>query len=366
MFEEDSTWWSREVDLSREKELRKALFGTEKKKQKKKKKEKKERTQGKKAPAERTLVEPEPSSALDASSVCQREKHQPSCNQRPHKTAKKKKKSLKKASTLSHQHGEESSLCEPEDQTISHEASSLLPARKKRKTTCNGGTAKEASAPLATRPQSSKALSKLEGAQFRWINEQLYTMTSQQARELFEKEEDLFVAYHRGFAAQAAKWPLNPLDKVVGFVRQLPSEAVVADFGCGEAVLARSVPQTVHSFDFVACNDRVTACDMAHVPLAGSSVDVCVFCLSLMGTNVSEFIAEARRVLKREGTLLVCEVESRFPSLKEFLQKVKTMGFTLVSKETVGKMFLFLNFTLHSKKTPLPIIELRPCMYKKR
>ena len=53
-------------------------------------------------------LEPEPSSALDASSVCQREKHQSSCNQRPHKTAKKKKKSLKKASTLSHQHEEES------------------------------------------------------------------------------------------------------------------------------------------------------------------------------------------------------------------------------------------------------------------
>lgn len=40
---------------------------------------------------------------------------------------------------------------------------------------------------------------------------------------------------------------------------------MVADFGCGDAKLARSVPQKVHSFDLVALNDSVTACDMSHV-----------------------------------------------------------------------------------------------------
>ncbi len=39
---------------------------------------------------------------------------------------------------------------------------------------------------------------------------------------------------------------------------------VIADFGCGEARLARALPSfTVHSFDFVALNERVTECDMA-------------------------------------------------------------------------------------------------------
>ena len=40
---------------------------------------------------------------------------------------------------------------------------------------------------------------------------------------------------------------------------------MVADLGCGEAKLARTVKQRVHSFDLVAANDSVTACDMAHV-----------------------------------------------------------------------------------------------------
>ena len=89
--------------------------------------------------------------------------------------------------------------------------------------------------------------------------------------------------------------------------------------GCGEARLARSLPNTVHSFDLVAANDQVTASDIAHVPLTDSSVDVVVFCLSLMGTNLKDFIFEASRILKVGGTLKIAELESRFViNLKQF------------------------------------------------
>ena len=53
-------------------------------------------------------------------------------------------------------------------------------------------------------------------------------------------------------------------------------QAVIADMGCGEGRLARSVPNTVHSFDLVAANDSVTACDIAHVPLEDNCVDTVV------------------------------------------------------------------------------------------
>ena len=48
----------------------------------------------------------------------------------------------------------------------------------------------------------------------------------------------------------------------------------------------------------VAVNSMVTACDMAHVPLKDASVDVAVFCLSLMGRICAIFSKEAFRVLK--------------------------------------------------------------------
>lgn len=79
-----------------------------------------------------------------------------------------------------------------------------------------------------------------------------------------------------------------------------PTDNVIADFGCGEALLAASVPHKVHSFDFIAVNDTVKACDMAHTPLLANSVHVVVFCLSLMGSNLSDYIIEANRVLKNK------------------------------------------------------------------
>jgi ribosomal RNA-processing protein 8 len=68
--------------------------------------------------------------------------------------------------------------------------------------------------------------------------------------------------------------------------------------GCGEAKISSSVPNKVHSFDLVAANESVVACDISSVPLEDNSVDITIFCLSLMGTNVQDFLKEANRILK--------------------------------------------------------------------
>lgn len=68
--------------------------------------------------------------------------------------------------------------------------------------------------------------------------------------------------------------------------------------GCGEAALSRRVAQTVRSFDLVASAPGVEACDMAHTPLLADSVHVAVYCLALMGTDLTQYLLEANRVLK--------------------------------------------------------------------
>jgi ribosomal RNA-processing protein 8 len=210
--------------------------------------------------------------------------------------------------------------------------------------------------------------SKMEGARFRWINEQLYTTTGHQAKQMFDEDPSLFDIYHTGFSTQVSKWPLNPLEKIIAYVKSLPPDFVVADFGCGEAMLSQSVPHTVHSFDLVAANSHVIACDMAHVPLARCSVDVVVFCLSLMGSNVSDFVREARRVLKKGGLLKICEIASRIDSIEDFVGSVESFGFNLIRKDTISKMFLDFEFKVtavaHSSSTPS--IHLNPCIYKRR
>jgi ribosomal RNA-processing protein 8 len=113
----------------------------------------------------------------------------------------------------------------------------------------------------------------------------------------------------------------------------------------GDAQLAKAVKNKVFSLDLVACDDSVIACNMAHVsslsapgflnflesapeqhdqvgwtlrvmqslcclyqtPLETASIDVAVFCLSLMGVDYSSFLKEAYRVLKIRFCLtMVC------------------------------------------------------------
>ena len=216
----------------------------------------------------------------------------------------------------------------------------------------------------------SKVARKIEGARFRWINEQLYTTTGHKAKEMFDEDPTLFDVYHSGFATQVSKWPLNPLDKIIAYVQSLPTNFVIADFGCGEARLAQSVPHSVHSFDLVAANSHITACDMAHVPLFNQSVDIVIFCLSLMGRNVSDFIQEARRVLKRKGLLKICEIVSRIDSVEDFITNVELFGFKLLKMDTISKMFLEFEFRVKAKQEgntdTLPNIHLNPCIYKRR
>ncbi|KAI3988735.1 hypothetical protein MKX01_001507 [Papaver californicum] len=112
-------------------------------------------------------------------------------------------------------------------------------------------------------------------------------------------------------------------------------------------------------------------------PLASSSVDVEVFCLSLMGTNFPSYLTEAHRVLNSSGWLLIAEVRSRFDpnnggtAPDGFLKAVCDLGFTLTSKDYSNKMFLLFFFKKKKEKRKSKNKEvewptLKPCLYKRR
>eukprot|EP00124_Ichthyophonus_hoferi_P004352 Ihof_evm2s468 gene=Ihof_evmTU2s468 len=171
------------------------------------------------------------------------------------------------------------------------------------------------------------AAKKLEGSRFRWVNEQLYTSDSNNAVKLMAETPELFNAYHKGFRSQVAGWSHNPVDVIITYLNRLPSTYIVGDFGCGEAKIGATARQKVHSFDLVAANDTVTACDIAHVPLPKASLDVAVYCLALMGTNYIDFLRESHRVLKPKGILKIAEVSSRIPDPARFASILTTLGF---------------------------------------
>ncbi|PRP78834.1 putative ribosomal RNA-processing protein [Planoprotostelium fungivorum] len=207
----------------------------------------------------------------------------------------------------------------------------------------------------------------LAGGKFRILNEQLYTTTGGTAFNMFSKDPSLFHAYHSGFASQVERWPSNPVDYFISYIKLCPKNKVIADFGCGEAKLSASVPHKVHSFDLVAVNDRVTACNMAQVPLKNSTVDIAIFSLSLMGTDYIKFLSEAHRVLKIGGELKIAEVKSRIENVSNFVEELRKMGFNPTHKDETNTMFVLLDF-IKSDRRPNNNVNyvLKPCRYKKR
>eukprot|EP01095_Lingulamoeba_sp_RSL-Kostka_P000849 TRINITY_DN1111_c0_g1_i1.p1 TRINITY_DN1111_c0_g1~~TRINITY_DN1111_c0_g1_i1.p1 ORF type:complete len:404 (-),score=101.95 TRINITY_DN1111_c0_g1_i1:48-1259(-) len=224
-------------------------------------------------------------------------------------------------------------------------------------------------------------VNRLKGSYFRMLNEQLYTNKSNLSFDLFQKDPSLFDMYHEGFSSQVEKWPVNPVDIFIKFLKkqltQLPERHLnIGDFGCGEAIIAKALDNsnlenyTIHSFDLVAVNKYITACDVKNVPLDDGCLDYAIFSLALMGTNWIDFIKEANRVLKQDGCLKIAEVKSRIDDNERFVEALESLGFEYQNKDEENKMFILFDLKKIKNTNEEECNEidftLQPCIYKRR
>ncbi|EDV98391.1 ribosomal RNA-processing protein 8 [Drosophila grimshawi] len=232
--------------------------------------------------------------------------------------------------------------------------------------------AMEEQAAEAAPPQAklaNKLQSELFAGRFRYINEQLYTTHSKKADKIFSTDSGAFEAYHAGYRQQVQKWPSNPLERIIKMIKRLPKTAIIGDFGCGDGKLAQSVPHKVYSMDLVAARTDIISCNITKTPLQPLSLDVAVFCLSLMGTNLGDYLLEANRVLKLHGNLYIAEIQSRFEDVREFVRLLKDCGFELIKKDVAINYFYFFHFRKMrhvGKDVKLKPFSLKPCLYRKR
>ncbi|KAJ5175955.1 uncharacterized protein N7482_001832 [Penicillium canariense] len=242
-------------------------------------------------------------------------------------------------------------------------------------------TTTSATSSLAAPPTTNATLTPLQQAmrqklissRFRHLNETLYTTDSSKAVELFNANPELFDEYHAGFSRQVKEsWPSNPVDGYIQAIRRrgavpvpkrgkpLPNKALplprrpngvcsIADLGCGDAALARNLTPSakklnlkLNSYDLQAPDPLITKADISKLPVEDGSVDVTIFCLSLMGTNWVSFVEEAWRVLRGDGKgeCWVSEVKSRFGKVtrkKSMIGAQKPLSKTQQKKQKKSK-----------------------------
>jgi superfamily II DNA or RNA helicase len=176
--------------------------------------------------------------------------------------------------------------------------------------------------------------------------------------ERLQANPEEWANYHTLYRQARKDWAVVPYEEMVRWCQQR-SGYVIGDFGCGEAKLAEAVSDrhTVYSFDHVAVNDDVLACDMAHVPLEDEALDVAIFSLSLMGANFTDYVREAYRTLKLDGQLHVIEATSRFTDRDQFAKALELLGFAILTVEDKWK-FTHIR-ALKTERKPHEDVELR-------
>lgn len=167
----------------------------------------------------------------------------------------------------------------------------------------------------------------------RWSNSYSHTNF-----ERLQRNPEEWMQYHTLYQKARQDWLVTPYREAIKWL-QKRSGLVIADFGCGEALIAKEIvdQHTIHSFDFIAINNSVVECDMSHVPLEDACLDVAIFNLSLMGINISDYIREAARTLKLDGQLLIYEVNSHFRNLQGFIHGLESSGFKIIENTEVWK-----------------------------
>jgi len=151
------------------------------------------------------------------------------------------------------------------------------------------------------------------------------TTKSSTMHKEFTDNPDSWRRYHALRNERMGSWEEIPYEYIATKIKDVRD--VVADFGCGENLFKDCIPNNqVYSFDHVAIDDTVIACDMKETRLDSESIDVTVFSLALWGTNSDDYIKESYRILRRKGVIYIAEPSKNYETLEEQEKLIGTLN----------------------------------------
>ena len=166
-----------------------------------------------------------------------------------------------------------------------------------------------------------------------WNNSRSFT-----TNQKIKNNPDIWKHYHQLFEERKKTWTVVPTSELIKYFK-VRDGLEIGDFGCGKALLHERLSEkhVVHSFDHYSFNKHVTACDISKTPLNDKQIDVAIYSLSMMGTNIADYVKEANRTLKLDGRLFIIEASIRFKDMIQFKRQLIQFGFDHLSVKEIGK-----------------------------
>ena len=175
------------------------------------------------------------------------------------------------------------------------------------------------------------------------MNARINTAYSRTTHDRLQQQPEEWYLYHSLYREARQNWAEIPYEKIATSLKRR-LDWTIGDFGCGEAQLATLLPNKVYSFDYVAINDTVMACDTTRTPLDDATLDVVVYSLSLMGLNYADYLKEAQRTLRFGDFLKIAEPISRWADIRsELLSVIAEAGFLIVGQVEESGQFFYID-----------------------
>jgi len=152
------------------------------------------------------------------------------------------------------------------------------------------------------------------------LHQKYKTMTSQNLNTEFKEYPEKWKEYHKISKDNEESFPEEeiPRNKMIKYLENLPGkkQKIIADLGCGFADINQHFKDNsrfkFHNFDHHSANELVVSRDIKNTKLEDYSVDISILSLAMWGSNCSDYITEAYRILDTGGTLLIGEPFKRW------------------------------------------------------
>ncbi len=173
---------------------------------------------------------------------------------------------------------------------------------------------------------------------FSKMNNRWYASGSESTHARLASNPEEWAHYHTMYRQIRESWPVVPYKEEIRWLSEREGH-VIGDFGCGEALIARSRPKTAirstasTTWRWAAAWSPATSRTCRSKT---SSLDVAIFCLSLMGANFTDYVREAHRCLRLDGWLHIWEPASYFDDVTKFCSQLGRLGFDVVEPQTEG------------------------------
>jgi SAM-dependent methyltransferase/ribosome modulation factor len=176
----------------------------------------------------------------------------------------------------------------------------------------------------ATKPKKSKETveqrKERTESELEVLHRRYKRLTSKNLQKEFQDTPELWHKYHAISEENEKSFPDEgiPRNCVIKEINEIKGKRtrLVVDMGCGKAHIADHFINDKRfifiNYDHVSCKENVLVQDISNLPLEDHSVEICILCLAMWGSNCRDYVREAYRILESGGKLYIMEPTKRW------------------------------------------------------